>query len=246
MPPNTSIQKDALLALTKAASVFISYLASHANELTQKKTIGPQDVIKALEEIEMSGVMGLGVMGSDGRVGGRLERELEIWESVVRGKRKGYRDKVKARESGAGSTEGGSNEVGNDIDASMLEDEDGERLAKRIRVEEDPSLLATGATITNNISDAFAMPPPNGYPRIVNGHHRSTGDFSDDAIDTLQDDEAEEPYDEDIPDGDDTQVEEDEDEEEEQALGEEEADVDGPDDQSRHDMNGDISSDASD
>ncbi|KAK5452048.1 hypothetical protein LTS15_007771 [Exophiala xenobiotica] len=104
LPANTSIQKDATLALAKSATVFISYLTHHANEQTSKKTIGPQDVIKALSEIEMSGVMGLGAgagsAGKDGpRLGARLEKELEAYEEIVRGKRKGYRDKVKARES---------------------------------------------------------------------------------------------------------------------------------------------------
>ncbi|KIV82981.1 hypothetical protein PV11_05043 [Exophiala sideris] len=99
LPANTEIQKDAVLAIAKSATVFISYLAHHANEQTSKKTVGPQDVLKALKEIEMDGVMQLGVVGSDGRLGGRLERELEAYEEIIKGKRKGYRDKVKARES---------------------------------------------------------------------------------------------------------------------------------------------------
>ncbi len=53
----------------------------------------------------MAQVMGLGAVGEDGKVGGRLERELEVWETVVRGKRKGYREKVKQRESGLGLLE---------------------------------------------------------------------------------------------------------------------------------------------
>ncbi|KAG9786654.1 hypothetical protein ABEF93_004703 [Exophiala dermatitidis] len=99
LPPNTSIQKDATLAIAKSATVFISYLAHHANEQTTKKTIGPQDVLKALKEIEMDGVMELGAVGKDGRLGGRLERELEAYEEILQRKRKGYRDKMKARES---------------------------------------------------------------------------------------------------------------------------------------------------
>ncbi|EHY60418.1 hypothetical protein HRR83_000177 [Exophiala dermatitidis] len=99
LPPNTSIQKDATLAIAKSATVFISYLAHHANEQTTKKTIGPQDVLKALKEIEMDGVMELGAVGKDGRLGGRLERELEAYEKILQRKRKGYRDKMKARES---------------------------------------------------------------------------------------------------------------------------------------------------
>lgn len=76
--------------------MFISYLASTANEQTTKKTIGPNDVLNALREMELGGIMGLE------REGGRLERELEAWENVVKGKRKGYREKVKGRQSGTG------------------------------------------------------------------------------------------------------------------------------------------------
>ncbi|RMZ82699.1 hypothetical protein DV738_g1469, partial [Chaetothyriales sp. CBS 135597] len=50
LPPNTSLQKDALLALTRSATVFVSYLASQANELATRKTVQPADVIKALRD----------------------------------------------------------------------------------------------------------------------------------------------------------------------------------------------------
>lgn len=93
--------------------MFISYLASTANEQTTKKTIGPNDVLSALREMELGGIMEL-----DGREGGgRLERELEAWESVVKGKRRGYREKVKGRQSGVGEGE--------------------EPEAKRVRVDEE-------------------------------------------------------------------------------------------------------------
>lgn len=73
LPPNTQIQANAILALSKSAVVFINHLAttyvspspsphyqtntpSHsANEFTtsaNKKTIMPADVFKALEETE--------------------------------------------------------------------------------------------------------------------------------------------------------------------------------------------------
>lgn len=121
LPANTSLQKDAVLALTKSATVFISYLAATANEQRPSaKTVTPQDVLKALQEMELEKVMGLGERNEDGSVGGRLERELAVFEEVVRGKRKGYRDKVKARESGVSGVEEG-------------EEGDGERVAKRAR-----------------------------------------------------------------------------------------------------------------
>ena len=110
-----------MLALTKSATVFISYLASTANEQRPSaKTVTPQDVLKALQEMELERVMGLGERNEEGVVvGGRLEKELAVFEEVVKGKRKGYRDKVKARESGVGD--------------ETMEGGDGEPQAKRAR-----------------------------------------------------------------------------------------------------------------
>jgi len=127
LPANTSISKDAVLALTKSATVFISHLAGEANDMTDRKTVQSQDVLKALREIEMDGVMG---MGGDGRKAGRVEREVEKWEGDVRGKRKGYREKVKARESGVGDTTVGT------VDTALGEEGE-ERENKRVRIGEE-------------------------------------------------------------------------------------------------------------
>ncbi|KAL1954476.1 hypothetical protein VTO42DRAFT_1152 [Malbranchea cinnamomea] len=80
LPPNTSIHKDALLAISKAATVFVSYLSSHANEETQKKTITPQDVLSALSEIEFDSFRA------------RLEKELAAYTEAAAKKRNGKRD----------------------------------------------------------------------------------------------------------------------------------------------------------
>lgn len=137
LPANTSIHRDAALALTKSATVFISLLAAEANSLTERKTIQSADVIKALGEIEMADVMGLGVLGADGKRGGRVEREVEKWEGDVRGKRRGYREKVRARESGVTESNLGD---------TTMEVEDGEQEFKRARIDED--VQSTGG-ITN-------------------------------------------------------------------------------------------------
>ncbi|PGH14162.1 hypothetical protein AJ80_06031 [Polytolypa hystricis UAMH7299] len=83
LPPNTSISKDALLAITKAASVFVSYLSSHANEETEKKTVTPQDVLAALSEIEFDAFRP------------RLERELAVYAEAAAAKRRGKKDNKK-------------------------------------------------------------------------------------------------------------------------------------------------------
>lgn len=54
---DTMIQKEALTALAKGSSVFISYLTTHANEIAlskKRKTIMPNDVFEALKVIEFS------------------------------------------------------------------------------------------------------------------------------------------------------------------------------------------------
>lgn len=70
--------------------------------------------------------MDLGAVGKDGRAGGRLERELEVYEQALAQKRKGARDRKtnKARESTGTGIEGGD---------EAEEDERGEPSNKRAR-----------------------------------------------------------------------------------------------------------------
>jgi DNA polymerase epsilon subunit 3 len=133
LPANTSLQKDAILALTKSATVFISYVASTANEQRPNaKTITPADVLNALREIEMGGVMELD--GPEGE--GRLERELAVFEEVIKGKRKGYREKVKARES-AGGVGGEKVGEGEAMEGVVERGEPDAKKARRMSGEED-------------------------------------------------------------------------------------------------------------
>ncbi|KZZ96005.1 Histone-fold protein [Moelleriella libera RCEF 2490] len=89
LPPNTQIQANAVLALSKSATVFVNYLASHANEYTTlagKKTIAPADVFKALDDIEF------------GFLKGPLEAEFARFNKLQTEKRNSYRQKVRAKE----------------------------------------------------------------------------------------------------------------------------------------------------
>ncbi|KAK0730471.1 histone-fold-containing protein [Lasiosphaeris hirsuta] len=107
LPPNTQIQANAILALSKSATVFISHLASNANEFTlssNKKTIMPADVFKALDEIEY------------GFMRERLEAEFAKFNEVQTSKRSTYRKKVAALKKKPGARDGPSG-VG---DASMI------------------------------------------------------------------------------------------------------------------------------
>ncbi|CEP07281.1 hypothetical protein [Parasitella parasitica] len=56
LPPGTALQKDARLAVGKAATVFINYISSVANDVAQganHKTISAADVFKALDICEL-------------------------------------------------------------------------------------------------------------------------------------------------------------------------------------------------
>ncbi|KAF8474703.1 histone-fold-containing protein, partial [Kalaharituber pfeilii] len=56
LPQNTVIQKDAVLALTKGATVFINYLCTTANEnaaKNNKKNINPKDILEAISHLEL-------------------------------------------------------------------------------------------------------------------------------------------------------------------------------------------------
>ena len=208
LPANTQIQKDAVLAIAKSATVFISYLAHHANEQTSKKTIGPQDVLKALKEIEMDGVMQLGSVGSDGRLGGRLERELEAYEEIIKSKRKGYRDKVKVRES-----------LG-DADAEDERGEPSNKKARRMSGDED----------VDDEDERMLEQQLNGVPgSSPNTKAKTNGD--DAAPDEEADvSEADEAGDEEHDDEDDEQDEDDGAEDEDEQDEREDADETGADD----------------
>ncbi|KAI1265747.1 histone-fold-containing protein [Xylariaceae sp. FL1019] len=98
LPPNTQIQGNAILAMSKSATVFISHLANAANEHTldnNKKTIMPGDVFAALEDIEFPFLRE------------RLEAEFKKFNEIQTTKRNTYRRRVaaakKAEKTGAHS-----------------------------------------------------------------------------------------------------------------------------------------------
>ncbi|CAI6250214.1 unnamed protein product [Periconia digitata] len=86
LPANTQIQKDALLAMSKSATVFVNYLTSCAAEhaaRTGKKTVVPKDVFEAMDELEFNFMLP------------RLEAEVQKFTSIQADKRNTYRKKVR-------------------------------------------------------------------------------------------------------------------------------------------------------
>ncbi|KAJ5860378.1 uncharacterized protein N7529_007688 [Penicillium soppii] len=115
LPPQTTVQKDALLAMQKAATVFVSYLSSQANDGTLKRTIAPADVFNALSELELDSFRG------------RLEQELEAYTEIKAGKRKPKKADANgaAQDAAEGATQG-------DIDVEMTDNP-----AKRMKRDEE-------------------------------------------------------------------------------------------------------------
>lgn len=124
LPPNTQIQANAIMALSQSTTVFINYLASHANENTVnagKKTIAPADVFKALEETEFAFLRE------------PLEAEFAKFNAIQTEKRTSYRQKVRAKKSdGADTDMPDTSHVETDADTTIASTGP---LAKRPRVE---------------------------------------------------------------------------------------------------------------
>ncbi|KAF2691258.1 histone-fold-containing protein [Lentithecium fluviatile CBS 122367] len=95
LPPNTQIQKDALLAMSKSATVFVNYLTSCAAEhaaRSGKKTVMPKDVFDAMHELEFEFMLP------------RLEAEVNKFTSIQADKRNTYRKKVREEKKAGGPT----------------------------------------------------------------------------------------------------------------------------------------------
>ncbi|KAF2631900.1 histone-fold-containing protein [Macroventuria anomochaeta] len=129
LPPNTQIQKDALLAMSKGATVFVNYLTSAAAEealRSGRKSVMPSDVFAAMRELEFEFMLP------------RLEAEVNKFTSIQADKRNTYRKKIR-EEKRAKNDPDGVSEITNGGTSFMsagpagLEDE--EPRAKKARLD---------------------------------------------------------------------------------------------------------------
>ncbi|KAL9614858.1 MAG: hypothetical protein Q9167_000691 [Letrouitia subvulpina] len=217
LPPNTQIQKDAITAMSKGATVFVSHIANAANEITlqtSRKTIAPQHVLDALAACEYGDFLP------------RVEAELKKFNEIATGKRNEYRRKVKEKESGAGgkgADEGGDDSAGvgtkdqSGVGEVEEEYEEGERAAKRPRREDRDSgaITSTAAAVT-----------------AQHGTESKAGAVDEDADrgDQTDDDVDQDAMDEGQNENEQEEIEEDEDEDEEQDEEEEEGSESGASD----------------
>lgn len=111
LPDNVQIRKEALLAVSKSSTIFISYLAAVADELAKqssRKTISAADVIE-----------GLGLMEFPEEIRTQLRKEVKEFRSLEQAKKK------KAQASAAGEG-GGAAETITAPGAGEEDDEDDE------------------------------------------------------------------------------------------------------------------------
>ncbi|PFH55359.1 hypothetical protein XA68_18504 [Ophiocordyceps unilateralis] len=182
LPPNTQIQANAILAMSKGATVFISYLASHANEYTTnagKKTISPADVFKALDDTEFSFLRE------------PLEAEFAKFNAVQTEKRSSYRQKVRAAKDAA-------------PDPSTPADEtsDRSRGPKRPRIEA-PSAAAADTDAEGPDAESSEGPDDVVEDGDEDDEDGDEDDNVDDEADDVQDEDDEDDEDEDDEDEDD-------------------------------------------
>ncbi|WPG99714.1 DNA polymerase epsilon subunit D [Acrodontium crateriforme] len=206
LPANTQIQKDALLALHKSATVFVSYIASSSSENAQsngKKTIVPQDVINALKDAEFESFLP------------RVEAELKKYNDIQCDKRNTYRRKVKEEKAAAAGKDGASGQAGGEEDATMNGDANGHADVN------DPERPIKKLKTDNGVA---ATPDADGN---VGGAEDDENDHDVDDQDG-DDDEAEDDEDEDDDDDDDAEDDEDDvDDDETEAI---DVTMEGPDD----------------
>lgn len=127
LPPNTQIQKDAITAFSKSATVFVNYLSNAANDraiLANRKTISPANVLEALADVELEIFLP------------RVEAELRRFNEIQTGKRNEYRRKLKEGKEVKEGTD--SKTLKKDKEPGGPKEEDNsdegeERAAKRVR-----------------------------------------------------------------------------------------------------------------
>ncbi|KAK5134980.1 hypothetical protein LTR08_005932 [Meristemomyces frigidus] len=195
LPANTQIQKDALLALHKSATVFVNFIASNANENAQasgKKTIMPPDVVAALKDAEFEDFLP------------RLEAELKKYNDVQCDKRNTYRRKVKEDKKVEEPIKGDGTEAPKDAETAEVTNgvnghaqaDDAERPAKKLKADAGHAVPTDG----DGLRDAD-MEDEGDAEEVVDGDGEEA-DESDEAEEDGEDDEEgqdetmEEPVDE--------------------------------------------------
>ncbi|NXF81511.1 DPOE3 polymerase, partial [Sclerurus mexicanus] len=112
LPEGVNISKEARSAISRAASVFVLYATSCANNFAMKgkrKTLNAGDVLSAMEEMEFQRFMV------------PLKESLEVYRREQKGKKEARKDKDKKADS---EEQDKSREEDNDDDDERMEEEE--------------------------------------------------------------------------------------------------------------------------
>lgn len=112
LPDGVNISKEARSAISRAASVFVLYATSCANNFAMKgkrKTLNAGDVLSAMEEMEFQ------------RFIAPLKESLEVYRREQKGKKEARKDKDKKADS---EEQDKSREDDNDDDDERMEEEE--------------------------------------------------------------------------------------------------------------------------
>ncbi|XP_009888621.1 PREDICTED: DNA polymerase epsilon subunit 3 [Charadrius vociferus] len=112
LPDGVNISKEARSAISRAASVFVLYATSCANNFAMKgkrKTLNAGDVLSAMEEMEFQ------------RFVAPLKESLEVYRREQKGKKEARKDKDKKADS---EEQDKSREEENDDDDERMEEEE--------------------------------------------------------------------------------------------------------------------------
>ncbi|XP_015687155.2 DNA polymerase epsilon subunit 3, partial [Protobothrops mucrosquamatus] len=129
LPDGVNVSKEARSAISRAASVFVLYATSCANNFARKgkrKTLNAGDVISAMEEMEFQ------------RFVGPLRESLEAYRNEQKGKRGTSELKKKDREKKEDAEDPDKNrEEENEEGERMEEEEEEEETQQQNEVEEE-------------------------------------------------------------------------------------------------------------
>lgn len=120
-----SLHKEALLAFSESARIFIHYLSATANDIckeSKRQTINADDVLKALEEIEFTEFVG------------PLKTSLEEFRQINTGKRARA---AKAKEANKKKMKTGEQPLPENGDGSKAENGDGSKAVADVEVNID-------------------------------------------------------------------------------------------------------------
>lgn len=176
LPQNTSVQKDAILALSKGGTVFINYLCATANDTAKnhgRKMINPKDILEAIQMMEFDDFVP------------RLEAELAKFNELAAEKRAAAKKPSKSKDCVAIS---GSGAAKHSPSESSHNGNDSPPAPKKMRVGATTDSGTSQSKSTGHITNSV---PVRGWGDEEEEEEEDIGDEEEDDIDEAEETESE-------------------------------------------------------